>query len=597
MVLASLKQPTFESDIYVYSHDSYIPDPTNLVNFVAYLTSAYDVQWKAQQITRVKGYETLEFKCIREEFKKYNIKTEMYIQCSDRWYVIKTIKNSKEDNNLVEISCYAAWYEIGNNGNNRKQFTFNNADHPNITIGAFIKLLCDWYFDSGSNRSITHSNSAQAYNSEILTGIPNTTNSVLWWFRWLTKAANLDIFFHHDSRYPLPVNRFYLQAFRNSTVNEAPSDAKISKTPLISGLNITGTERIEDSRELVTEMRLTGMKDETTGKAYKMTLIENLVRNATFKSAASASVLPNWVSSTGDFANVAPSNMYVLNNGIGDNDKPLSPILATGVAPDRVRARATSAPFPVKSNTKHTLQFDIRIADVTDTGKECIYFYVSAEGRTASLFSFRRTIGQLIATTTDKRDNIWRTFRFEMDVPDLGSGNFVGRVAIGSLTGRNTPKVSRTDYREIMVVGYPLNQVPYRFVVNSLDAKSDGELIDYAFNYNYFYNNNQLPKCIMVTKSDDRFNDGDSMRQSAQTYVDLYGFPTVSYVFNLSQARTLPSLYDWQLIIDLDNKVTEFRKISEISYTLNDTSSVAITFADPRSDAIDIINDTGDDIY
>lgn len=120
-------------------------------------------------------------------------------------------------------------------------------------------------------------------------------------------------------------------------------------------------------------------------------------------------------------------------------------------------------------------------------------------------------------------------------------------------------------------------------------------IYNYAFNYNWFSEAKKKTKYIHLVKTDERFSDPDAMRESATNYLAIYSSPFTSYTFDITYFKTLPRLYDWQLVVDDHMQISEYRKVTDITMVTDNMQATEINFSDPRKDAVDILNESEDD--
>ena len=84
------------------------------------------------------------------------------------------------------------------------------------------------------------------------------------------------------------------------------------------------------------------------------------------------------------------------------------------------------------------------------------------------------------------------------------------------------------------------------------------------------------------------------MIETMTSYLDLYSKPLITYIVRVVLYADIPSLYQSQLVIDRELKLTEWRKVVARTLNYSDISQSTVIFEDVQQNLIDLLNQEED---
>ena len=202
-------------------------------------SKANNVIFRDQEITRTKGYETIEFDIAISDSSYASILPERLVKFGARWFRIKLIEESRYQANSVHVTCYAKWYDMGE----CPEVTLN---YGSTTLGEVLS-----YISSASNVTIIPGSGVAA---KAIGGLTVKANSPLYLLRYLCKVFGLVLVFGYDDKGNVICIPQYLTMQRLNF-------------PLAAGKHISGIKRTVDSRSLCTRYTLIGENGVTAAAA------------------------------------------------------------------------------------------------------------------------------------------------------------------------------------------------------------------------------------------------------------------------------------------------------------------------------------------
>lgn len=190
------------------------------------IDKAYDVIVKTEILTRTNGYETLEFKIPFDYSKRDALYNERLLEVDGRRYVIKTIDDSKESQNVTVITCDATWYDLSDgellNHKSTAKFSARAAIEEQLAGTEWTCGVCE----------------IETLHQFTL----NEKNTRLYNLRYIHKLFGGDMWF--DTK--------------NKTVNLYSEMGQKTENIFKYNRNLSGIKRTIDSRNLITRITLTG---------------------------------------------------------------------------------------------------------------------------------------------------------------------------------------------------------------------------------------------------------------------------------------------------------------------------------------------------
>lgn len=215
--------------------------PIDLLNVdgtskLATTRDAFNVRVSEQLITRVRGYETLDFDIPLDAdiVPKLNVEMQIYLYNNERVYIIRKIDKSKATDDICHVYCEALWYELLDG----EYFEQPATDTTKYTLTQVINQILegtDW------KTGTIEPESRHAYTTEA--------NSKLWALRYVVKVWGGEIFFDTLKK---EVNVYTDYGERQDDVYK-----------FNDGGNVSAITRTIDSQMLTTRVYMYGNEDLT----------------------------------------------------------------------------------------------------------------------------------------------------------------------------------------------------------------------------------------------------------------------------------------------------------------------------------------------